>query len=62
MIPETQAKIDGVVGLGAVTSPWWLPYAEAILSNAASLIMWAGGFILLALRIAIAYREWRQKK
>lgn len=47
--------IDGTLGIGAVTSPIWLQY----LQTGIGMFMLLGGAVLLALRLAIAWREWR---
>ena len=48
--------IDAALGTSAVASPWWLQHLETTLG----LIMLIGGVILLVLRIAIAWRNWRR--
>lgn len=50
--------LDGSLGLGAITSPIWLQY----LQTGIGLFMLFGGAVLLALRLMIAWREWRQGK
>jgi hypothetical protein len=50
--------LDGVLGIGAVTSPFWLQAVQ----TGIGLFMLIGGAILLALRLAIAWREWRVGK
>lgn len=47
--------IDGTLGIGAVTSPIWLQY----LQTGIGMFMLLGGAVLLAPRLAIAWREWR---
>lgn len=47
--------IDGALGVGAITSPLWLQFLQTTIG----LFMLFGGAVLLALRLAIAWREWR---
>lgn len=47
--------IDGLLGVGAVTAPFWVKLVETGFTIGMAL----GGAVLLALRIAIAWREWR---
>ena len=49
---------DPVLATAAVTSPWWLTYFE----QASSVLMIAGGIALLVLRLAISWREWKNRK
>lgn len=49
---------DYGLAAGAVTSPFWLQMLE----RGFGLFMLVGGALLLTLRIAIALREWREKK
>lgn len=62
MVQQTPVKVDAAIVGGAFTSPWWLPYVEHALSTGASALMWIAGFVLVAIRIAIAYRDWRRGK
>ena len=48
--------LDGFIGGVSVTAVAWMQYVDAY----AGLIMMIGGMILLALRIMIAWREWRK--
>lgn len=57
MIQEGQAKLDATIAAGAMTSPWWLWYFD----HTAHIALAIGGVVLLALRIGIAWREWRRK-
>jgi hypothetical protein len=50
--------LDGILGVGAVSSPIWLQY----LQTGFGLFMLVGGAVLLALRLAIAWREWQAGK
>lgn len=58
MITEAQGKIDATIAAGAVSSPWWLWYFD----HATHIILVIGGIALLALRLAITWREWRGKR
>ncbi len=51
-----RAATDIATAAGALTSPWWL---EA-LNHGYQGIMAAGALLLLALRLAVAFREWRR--
>ena len=57
---QEQAKnvVDATLGGGAVASPWWLVY----FNDAANALMIVGGIALLAIRLAISWREWRRGK
>ncbi len=48
--------IDGSVGALAVSTPVWVEYV----STYGGLVMLIGGIILLALRIALAWKEWNK--
>lgn len=52
---SAKASIDGTLGTVAVSSPIWLQWLE----NGLGLFMLVGGAALLVLRLAIAWREWR---
>lgn len=54
-IDSVKNAIDGTLGVGAVTSPFWINALETGLG----LFMLVGGVLLLILRIMIAWREWR---
>jgi predicted ferric reductase len=51
-------KTDIATGVAAVTSPLWLRWLEY---GAAAYIA-IGGIILITIRVAIAYRNWRRKQ
>ena len=53
--PSKQA-LDGAIVAVSLASPWWLQ----ALQQGVGLFMLLGGAVLLALRLAIAWREWRQ--
>jgi hypothetical protein len=55
---STKTALDTALASGAITAPVWLAYVQ----TGAALLMAVGGVVLLALRIAIAWREWRIKK
>jgi hypothetical protein len=44
---------DAAIATPAITAPWWLPSFNSGIQE----LMLIGGFILLALRIAVALRE-----
>lgn len=50
--------LDSAIGAGALSSPWWLP----VFNTWTNVALVLGGIILLGLRIAIAWREWRSKR
>ena len=54
-VQSAKAAIDATVGIGAVTSPFWMQ----ALQTGIGVFMLIGGAFLLALRIMIAWREWR---
>jgi hypothetical protein len=58
MDPHGKEVMDGILGVGAVSSPIWLQY----LQTTVGMFMLIGGALLLALRLAIAWREWRAGK
>lgn len=53
-----RAVADIAVASGAIASPWWLD----ALHHGYQGFMAGGAAILLGLRLAVAYREWRGKK
>ena len=53
-----RAVTDIAVASGAVASPWWLDALHQGYQGA----MATGAAVLLGLRLAVAYREWRGKK
>ena len=54
---DTKVAVDSAIATGAITLPWW----------AVHLNEWAGlgiticGLVLVVFRIALAYREWKNK-
>lgn len=58
MFSEAQQKLDSAIAAGAVTAPWWLWWFD----HGTHIVLVIGGLILLALRILIAWREWREKR
>lgn len=57
-IEGARNAIDGTLGLGAVTSPFWLSWVE----NGLGIFMLVGGAVLLTLRLMITWRQWRAGK
>lgn len=55
-VDQAKAAIDGTLGIGTVTSPFWLPMVERGLG----VVLAIGGLWLLYYRIRIAQREWRE--
>lgn len=55
---QGKQAFDYAVGTSAVTSPAWLP----LLNEIAALVALYGGAVLVLIRIAIAVREWWDKK
>jgi hypothetical protein len=55
---NAKTTLDTMLASGAITAPVWLAYVQ----TGAAVVMAIGGVVLLALRIAIAWREWRTKK
>jgi O-glycosyl hydrolase len=57
-IAQAKQTIDYTVGTGGVTSPAWLP----LLNEIAALVALYGGAVLVLIRIAIAIKEWNQRR
>ena len=59
MAPEQQMKavIDGTLGGGGVTAPWWVQTVDVYMGGFLAI----GGVVLLGLRIVISWRELRRK-
>lgn len=55
---DVSVKLDYAIGSAAAAAPWWLPHFD----QTVHILLGAGGVALVALRILIAYREWRSKK
>jgi hypothetical protein len=54
MSPDLHSLVtDAVIATPAITAPWWLP----ALNSGIQEMMLVGGFVLLALRIAVAIRD-----
>ena len=49
---------DPVIAAVAITSPWWVAYFE----GAYNILMMSGVLALLALRLAISWVEWKNRK
>ena len=48
--------VDLSVGAGAITMPWWIQ-----LTSGLELLIAVGGVVLISFRLAMAYKEWRQR-
>ena len=48
--------IDLSVGAGAITIPWWIQ-----LTSGMELLIAVGGLALISFRLAMAFKEWKQK-
>ena len=48
--------VDLSVGAGAITMPWWVQ-----LTSGMELLIAVGGVALISFRLAMAFKEWRQK-
>ena len=48
--------IDLSVGAGAITMPWWVQ-----LTSGMELVIAVGGVVLISIRLAMAFKEWKQK-
>ena len=48
--------VDLSVGAGAVTMPWWVE-----LTSGLELLIAVGGLALISFRLAMAFKEWKQK-
>lgn len=55
-VDQVKSAIDGSIGVGTVTSPFWLPLVERGLG----VLLALGGLWLLYYRIRIARRDWRE--
>lgn len=53
-----EMKIDGAVGAASIAAPWWLQ----LFNEGMHVVVVIGGAVLLALRIALAVREWRRRR
>ena len=51
-------KVDYAIGGAASTAPFWMPY----FNDVSHVLLVLGGLGLIALRVAIAWKEWRGKK
>jgi hypothetical protein len=51
-----KTAIDLSVGAGAVSIPWWIQ-----LTSGLELLIAIGGVFLISVRLAMAFREWKQK-
>jgi hypothetical protein len=57
-IETVKQAVDGTLGAGAVSAPFWVGYIETGLT----MFMLAGGALLLALRLFLTVKEIRKKK
>ncbi len=48
--------VDLSVGAGAISMPWWVE-----LTSGLELVIAVGGVFLISVRLAVAFREWKQK-
>ena len=48
--------VDLSVGAGAITLPWWVQ-----LTSGLELVIAVGGVALISFRLAMAFKEWKQK-
>lgn len=57
---EQAAKhaLDGAIALGGISWFWW----GQLLQTTGYVITFVGGLVLLALRIMIAWHEWKTRK
>ena len=51
-----KTAIDLSVGAGAVTMTWWVE-----LTSGLELLIAVGGLALISFRLAMAFKEWKQK-
>jgi hypothetical protein len=54
---DTKVVVDGAIATGAITLPWWAVH----LNEWAGLGITVCGLVLVIFRIALAYREWKNK-
>ena len=48
--------VDLSVGAGAISIPWWVQ-----LTSGLELLIAVGGLALISFRLAMAFKEWKQK-
>ena len=48
--------VDLSVGAGAISMPWWVE-----LTSGLELLIAVGEVFLISVRLAVAFREWKQK-
>ena len=51
-----KTAIDLSVGAGAITMPWWVQ-----LTSGMELVIAVGGLASISFRLAMAFKEWKQK-
>ena len=54
---DTKVVVDGAIATGAITLPWWAVH----LNEWVGLGITVCGLVLVIFRIALAYREWKNK-
>lgn len=54
---DTKVIVDGAIATGAITLPWWAVHLNAWVG----LVITLCGLVLVIFRIALAYREWKNK-
>ena len=48
--------LDSAIGITAISGPVWISY----ITTYGGLVMLLGGIVLLVLRIALAWKEWKK--
>jgi uncharacterized membrane protein YozB (DUF420 family) len=56
-VSDVSVKVDYALGTAAASAPWWLPHFD----HTVHVILGVGGVALVLLRVAIAWRDWRNK-
>jgi len=54
---DSKVIVDGAIATGAITLPWWAVHLNEWMSLGITLF----GLVLVIFRIALAYREWKNK-
>ena len=54
---DSKVVVDGAIATGAITLPWWAVH----LNEWMGLGITVCGLVLVIFRIALAYREWKNK-
>lgn len=58
-IDTVKHTIDYTLGAGVITAPVWVQWLQ-VASSLAAFVAAFGGVILVTIRIAIAWRDWRR--